>query len=78
MQMVEHDREQWYFNDDEPEPVCVCEAYEGARHPVYCLACLAWTDDMEIAALEAALDAACPTKPMAHAVASRRMRNEVA
>lgn len=34
--------------DEDDEPVCVCEEYEGATHPVFCRACNMYTDDKEL------------------------------
>ena len=42
------------YVDPNDEPICVCEQYEGAVHPVYCRACMMWTDDKELLMAEAA------------------------
>lgn len=34
--------------DPNDEPVCVCEDYVGAEHPVFCKACMMYTDNKEL------------------------------
>lgn len=36
------------------EPVCVCAEYHNAQHPVFCKACGAWTDEVELVDAELA------------------------
>jgi hypothetical protein len=43
-----------YGDDADVEPVCICPDYAGAKHPAFCVACNGYTDDIEIAAAEAA------------------------
>jgi hypothetical protein len=40
--------------EEEEEPVCVCPDHFGAARPVYCHACLQWTDQTEAQMMEAA------------------------
>ena len=58
--------------DDNDEPVCVCPDYVGATHPVFCKACLMWTDDAELLA-DIAADEAAPIPVISSAPPAYKM-----
>jgi hypothetical protein len=64
----------------------VCSEYAGAKHPTFCKACGDWTDNIEIAKMEAAEKPAAvvvapvpepetPRKPMANAHVAEPFRS---
>lgn len=54
------------YVDPDDEPICVCADYIGTTHVTFCRSCMDWTDNIEIAKMEAA------EKPAAVAVSAER------
>jgi hypothetical protein len=76
MQMLEYSPMDLDYDDPNDAPVCVCADYHGTTAVTFCRACGAYTDDLELIALEAAEQPAAvavsapvpaPRKPMATA-----------
>jgi hypothetical protein len=58
------------YVDPNDEPVCVCAEYHGAIHPTFCRGCGDWTDNIEIAKMEAAEETPAATRrPLVDAAA---------
>jgi hypothetical protein len=52
--MAYYDNDTFDAYDENDEPVCVCPEHAGAMHPVFCRACGAYTDEVELTAADAA------------------------
>lgn len=68
MQLIEYSPWDLDYDDPNDEPICRCPEYIGTTHVVFCKACHAWTDDIELFAMDAA-----EKKPAAIAVSAHTM-----